>query len=61
MIPDIQEITSLTHGAANNLVARLVSIGILEQFDDRKRNRAFIYRDYIRVFADEPESLPEEE
>ena len=61
MIPDIQEITNLSHGAANNLVARLVSIGILRQFDGRKRNRAFIYSDYIRVFADEPESLPEEE
>ena len=60
-VSDVREITGLSYPAANALVARLVSIGILERFDDRKRNRAFLYRDYIRVFADGPEPASGEE
>ena len=57
---DARAITDLSYPAANDLVARLVSIGILERFGDRKRNRAFFYRDYVRVFADDPEPVPGE-
>ena len=57
-IYDVREIADLIYPAANNLIERLVSIGILERFVDRKRNRAFLYRDYIRVFADDPEPVP---
>ncbi len=57
-VSDVREIANLSYPAANNLVARLVSIGILERFGDRRRNRAFLYRDYIRVFADDPEPAP---
>ena len=59
-VSDVREITGLSYPAANTLVARLVSIGILEKFGVRKRNRAFLYRDYIRVFADDPEPAPGE-
>ena len=55
-VSDVRDITNLSYPAANNLVARLVSVGILEEFSDRKRNRAFLYGDYIRVFADGPEA-----
>ena len=54
-VADVRDIAGLSYPAANNLVARLVSIGILEPFGDRKRNRAFLYGAYIRVFADDPE------
>ena len=57
-VSDVRGITGLSYPAANNLVARLVSIDILEPFGDRRRNRAFLYRDYIRVFADDPEPVP---
>ena len=57
-VSDVRDIAGLSYPAANDLVARLVSIGILERFDDRRRNRAFLYRDYIRVFADDPEPAP---
>ena len=60
-VSDVRGITGLSYPAANALVARLVSIGILEQFGDRKRNRAFLYRDYIRAFADESEPASGEE
>ncbi len=57
-VSDVRDVAGLSYPAANDLVARLVSIGILERFDDRRRNRAFLYRDYIRVFADDPEPAP---
>ena len=59
-VSDVRGIVGLSYPAANTLVARLVSVGVLERFDDRKRNRAFLYRDYIRVFADDPEPASDE-
>ena len=57
-VSDVRDVAGLSYPAANDLVARLVSTGILERFDDRRRNRAFLYRDYIRVFAGDPEPAP---
>ena len=57
---DIRGIADLGYPVANNLVACLVSIGILERFGDRKRNRALLYRDYVHVFADDPEPVLDE-
>ena len=57
-VADVRAIADLSYPAANNLVARLVSAGILEELSGRKRNRAFLYADYIRVFADGPEPAP---
>ena len=57
-VSDVRDVAGLSYPAANDLVARLASIGILERFDDRKRNRAFLYGDYIRVFADDTEPAP---
>ena len=57
---DVREITDLSYPAANNLVARLVSICILEKFGGRNHNWAFLYRDYIHVFADDPEPALDE-
>ena len=57
-VPDVRGIANLSYPAANTLVARLVSIGVLEPFGDRRRNRAFLYGDYLRVFADDPDPAP---
>ncbi len=54
----VRDIAGLSYPAANNLVARLVSAGILEEVSGRKRNRAFLYGDYIRIFSDDPEPAP---
>ena len=40
---------------ANDLVARMVNIGILHEFTGQARNRRFIYQSYIQLFHD-PES-----
>lgn len=39
--------------AANNLVSRMVDLGILHEMTGYKRNRRFLYRDYLRLFHDD--------
>ena len=46
----VQEIITTTYPAANNLVARLVEHGILHEVTGQKRNRLFLYRDYVELF-----------
>lgn len=53
-VTDLQDLTGTTFPAANNLVNRMIEQGILQEFTGLKRNRRFIYQDYIRLFHDEP-------
>ena len=53
-VSDVQEVIGTTYSAANNLVNRLVEQGILHEFTGQKRNRRFIYQDYVRLFHDGP-------
>ena len=46
------ERASTTYPAANNLVARLVELGILREFTGYARNRRFIYGEYVDLFTD---------
>lgn len=56
-VKEVQELTGTTYAAANNLVAGMVKNGILHEFTGRRRNRRFIYRDYINLFhGDEPKN-----
>ena len=49
---DIQGLTGTTYTAANQLVSKLISIGILKEFTGQARNRRFIYQSYIDLFHD---------
>ena len=49
-VGEVQEIIGTTYSAANNLVARLVEHGILHEATGQKRNRRFLYRDYVKLF-----------
>jgi Fic family protein len=53
-VTDLQDLTGTTYPAANNLVNRMIDQGILQEFTGLKRNRRFMYQDYIRLFHDEP-------
>ena len=44
-----------SYAAANALAARLAAVGVLEELTGQKRNRLFAYRQYIRIFEDDPE------
>ena len=51
-VKETQQLIGTSNPAANKLVARMVSIGILHEFTGQTRNRRFIYRDYINMFHD---------
>jgi Fic family protein len=46
----VRSFTSTTYPAANQLVERLVKIGVLTEITGRTRNRRFRYGSYIRLF-----------
>ena len=51
---DVQKLIGTTYAAANNLVSRLVSLGILVEVTGNARNRRFRYDPYVRLFTEEP-------
>lgn len=52
-VKQVQDWIGTTYPAANNLVRRMVELGILHEMTGYKRNRRFQYRDYLRLFHDE--------
>ncbi len=52
-VNDVQSLIGTTYQAANNLVARMVDCGILQEFTGQLRNRTFEYQDYIWLFHDD--------
>lgn len=59
-VSDVQRLTNTSYTAANNLVSRLIELGILVQATGYKRNRTFRYQSYIAIFGENPpEPQPE--
>jgi Fic family protein len=54
-VSDVKDITGTSYAAANQLVERLVKIGILSEITGQARNRRFRYDAYVKLF-DEPEA-----
>ena len=52
-VADVRKLTGITYAAANNLVARLVELGVLVEMTGYARNRRFRYEAYVRLFTDE--------
>ena len=52
-VDDVRDLIGTTYQAANNLVARMVKCGILQEFTRQSRNRTFGYQDYIQLFHDD--------
>ncbi len=49
-VNDVTRYTGLTYANANNLVKKLLDLGILELILERERNRVFAYSEYINLF-----------
>ena len=49
-VSEIQAITGTSYVATNQLVARFVDMGILDEITGYRRNRRFQYGPYVRVF-----------
>ncbi len=58
-VSEIQAITGTSYVAANQLVARFVDMGILEEITGYRRNRRFQYGPYVRVFDPDATEPPE--
>lgn len=52
-VADVRNLTGTTYPASNNLVAKLVELGVLVEMTGYARNRRFRYEDYVRLFTDE--------
>ncbi len=51
-VNEVQNLIGTSYPAANELVARLVENGILQEVTGHKRHRRFMYQSYIRLFHD---------
>ena len=49
-VKDIEKLTKISYPAANNLVAKLEDLKILQEFTGQSRNRTFIYQSYVNLF-----------
>lgn len=54
-VETVRELTGLSFAPANELVKRLVGIGILREITGYSRNRRFQYDEFVRLFTTEPE------
>jgi len=52
-VKEVQRITQTEFPAANQLVQRLVQLGVLKEITGQARNRRFGFEDYVQLFADE--------
>lgn len=68
-VSDVQKMIGTTYVAANNLVSRLVKLGVLSEMTGYARNRRFRYAPYIALFneaghgtvaVDTPAQAPED-
>jgi Fic family protein len=59
-VNEVRELIGTTYPAANQLVERLMDVGVLAEVTGQARNRRFRYDPYIRLFADEPSADGEE-
>lgn len=55
-VADVQALTATTYTAANNLVSRLVALGIVVEATGYRRNRLFRYQAYIELFGEPDEA-----
>lgn len=49
-IKDVQNELKISAPAANKLVAKFVELGILKEVSGFKRNRYFVFEDYLKIF-----------
>lgn len=49
-VADVREITGTTFPAANDVVQRMVGLGIWKEITGRTRNRNFFYEPYVKLF-----------
>ncbi len=56
-VTEVRDLIGTSYPAANNLVRQFVTHGVLHEMTGQKRNRRFVYRDYVDLFHDTHEPV----
>ena len=51
-VKDVEEKLKISYSKANNLLAELETLGIMKQITEGRRNRKFIYREYVDILSE---------
>jgi hypothetical protein len=54
-VTEVRDLIGTSYTAANSLVMQFETHGVLHEITGQKRNRRFIYRDYVDLFHDAPQ------
>lgn len=54
-VTQVRDLLEIGYPAANNLVKKFTTHGILSEMTGQKRNRRFVYHDYVNLFYDPPD------
>ena len=51
-VKDVEEKLKISYSKANNLIAEMEKLDIMKQITEGKRNRKFIYREYVDILSE---------
>ncbi len=51
-VRDVEEKLKISYSKANNLLSEMETLGIMKQITEGRRNRKFIYREYIDILSE---------
>ena len=50
-VRDVMEMLEVSYDVSRRLILKMASLGILDELGDRKRNKAWLYRDYFNLIS----------
>lgn len=57
-VNDIEKVLKISYSKANTLVADMEKFGVLKQITTGRRNRKFIYNEYVQILAEGTDPVP---
>lgn len=57
-VQDIEKALKISYSKANNLAADMEKLGVLKQITAGRRNRKFIYNEYVQILSEGTEPVP---
>lgn len=57
-VNDIEKVLKISYSKANTLVADMEKFGVLKQITAGRRNRKFIYNEYVQILSEGTEPIP---
>jgi Fic family protein len=51
-VKDVEEKLNISYSKANNLLSEMETLGIMKQITEGRRNRKFIYREYVDILSE---------